>query len=73
MMRRLCAWCLKDIETGEQLTDVEYIKVDATHGMCEACYKLEGDKAFGLCPKCGAHLENWKETFGEDHSCPGAL
>jgi len=73
-MRRLCSWCLKDIETGEQLTDAEYkAEVDATHGMCEACYKLEGDKAFGLCPKCGAHLENWKETFGEDHTCPGEL
>ena len=21
---RLCAWCKKDIETGKQLTDVEY-------------------------------------------------
>jgi len=22
-----------------------------------------------LCPVCKAHLENWKEMFGEEHHC----
>jgi len=25
----------------------------------------------GLCPDCGAHLINWIESFGEEHSCNG--
>ncbi len=25
-----------------------------------------------LCPICGAHLQNWREAFGEEHYCfPG--
>ncbi len=42
-MVRLCAWCKKDLDTGEQLTDEEYKRLseDATHGMCEACSAVE--------------------------------
>ena len=40
-MKRLCSWCKKDIDTGEQLTDEEYKRLseDATHGMCPECYR----------------------------------
>lgn len=39
-MRRLCAWCKRDLDTGDQLTDEEYTKLseDASHGMCLPCY-----------------------------------
>ena len=38
--------------------------------ICPMCGKVVRPE---LCPKCGAHLMNWKETFGEDHTCPGEL
>ena len=38
-IRRHCAWCKKDIDTGEQLTEQEYerLRAVATHGICENC------------------------------------
>ena len=38
-LKRICAWCKKDIETGQQLSGEEYIAVNptATHGMCREC------------------------------------
>jgi len=35
----ICAWCKKDIKTGRQLTDEEYIAVNSTasHGICPEC------------------------------------
>ena len=41
-MRRLCAWCRKDMDTGQQLTDEEYartctLEAEATHGICPEC------------------------------------
>lgn len=46
---RLCAWCKKDIETGKQLTDVEYKEAskEATHGMCRDCYREQINKMEG--------------------------
>ena len=46
IMRRLCAWCRKDLDTDEQLSDEEYIiaSKEATHGICAECEK----RAFGL-------------------------
>ena len=33
---------------------------------------MEYTKERGLCPKCGADMENWAEVFqGEIHYCPG--
>ncbi len=48
-IKKLCAWCRKDIDTGEQLTDEEYNALEkvATHGICPACltkYYPEVDK-----------------------------
>lgn len=45
-LRRLCAWCWKDLDTGEQLTKIEYIELspDASHGICPPCEK----RAFSL-------------------------
>jgi len=38
-MRRLCAWCQKDLDTGKQLTPEEYetASPEATHGICKEC------------------------------------
>ena len=42
-MRRLCAWCRKDKDTGEHLTDAEYeaASKNATNGICEECLDKE--------------------------------
>ncbi|KKN16949.1 hypothetical protein LCGC14_0970660 [marine sediment metagenome] len=49
-MKRLCAWCKKDLDTGKQLTDEEYKRLSegATHGMCPDCYDKEVRKLEGL-------------------------
>ena len=38
-LQRICAWCKKDLDTGRQLTDEEYLAVNetATHGICPKC------------------------------------
>ncbi len=38
-MRRLCAWCRKDQDTGQQLTEAEYKEASpgASHGCCQEC------------------------------------
>ncbi len=38
-IRRVCAWCKKDMDTGEHLTDEEYerLRAEAIHGICENC------------------------------------
>ena len=40
-MKRICAWCKKDLDTGEQLTEEQYkiASQDASHGMCPECDK----------------------------------
>ena len=49
-MRRLCAWCRKDLDTGQQLTDEQYkiASQEASHGICKECerklFPLEGGK-----------------------------
>ena len=42
-MIRLCAWCKKDLDTGEQLTDAKYkeLSKSASHGMCSECFRKE--------------------------------
>jgi len=42
-LKVLCAWCKKDMGTGQQLTDDEYkiLSKDATHGICQECLKKE--------------------------------
>ena len=46
-MRRLCAWCKKDLDTKIQLSDDEYDRVTntATHGICDECLGKEVRKS----------------------------
>ena len=43
-VRRLCCWCKRDMDTGEQLTNEEYIVAShtASHGMCKICRDNDG-------------------------------
>lgn len=38
-VKRICAWCCKDLDIGHQLTDAEYEALEniATHGICPEC------------------------------------
>jgi hypothetical protein len=42
-MKRLCAWCRRDMDTREILSEDEYKKQskNATHGMCQECLEKQ--------------------------------
>ena len=42
IVKRLCAWCKKDLDTGKQFTDKEYeeLSKNASHSMCKECLKI---------------------------------
>ena len=56
-MKLLCAWCKKDMNTGEQLTNDEYFKLSeaAAHGICPECArKMEaGENIEDYCKHLG--------------------
>jgi len=64
-VKRLCSWCKTDMDTGEKLTDEEYIRLseEATHGMCGDCYKKEVEK-MDQTDKLG--FKEWFEQNGND-------
>ena len=50
---------------------VEGIREEAPNGELMFYHKFpDGSISGRLCPKCGAHMANWKEVFGTDHTCP---
>ena len=71
-MQRICAWCRKDLDTGQQLTDAEYEAASktATHGVCQECSDKEINKYKG-----GRKVKfkvTW-ETDGENIDLPSEV
>ncbi len=73
MMRRLCAWCRKDLDTGKQLSEEEYktASLEATHGMCPECYKkatgLQYEAQEKFIPPTYKQIKEYYRLFGRDH------
>jgi hypothetical protein len=61
-------------------TDSTIRRLREEFGFCPSCGELKKETLEArkvsneLCPVCGTHLQNWRETFGEEHYCyPGTV